>query len=147
MVTSVYTVHRIRAEGIAEPDELDGSHYVDVEASTASKLALVFRCGAPNSWERIKNVMCYDMVMAIYYILCIFWVIWQGIGTRHIFDEEVDANCSKWVVYSIICGFLYMGMGALAWTASLCFLRYHKLCESQDKDVYTVNDKGGVELA
>lgn len=140
MMVSVYTVHRIREDA---PEEKEANHYVQADSDSATR-------GAPNSWERIKLVMCYDMVMATYYILFIFWVIWQGIGIRHIFDEEVDASCLRWVVYSVICGFLYMGLGALAWTGSLCFIRYYKLSEQKKgasrKAVLAMDDNGRVEL-
>ena len=100
----------------------------------------------PNSWERIRKVMCYDLAMAFYYILCLIWAIWQGLGMKKIMEDDVAGECNRWVLLSVICGFLYVVLGLVAWTGSLCLLRYNKLSHSS-KDVLAVDDDGGVSLA
>ena len=149
MGVSVYGVMRIRAEvkksSSRNNKEETETPYVKVEASGAFTLTT----SEPNSWDRIRVVMCYDMVMATYYILCVVWMIWQGIGTQRVIDGQVDNACGRWVVLSVAFGFLYMGLGIMSWVGSLCFLRYNNINGrgSSDKDILVVDDAGGVSLA
>ena len=167
MMIAVYTVYRIRKnnkspkpvyddDGIrvsAAGDDTSGSEtpYVQAGVNTSNNNNDAKQIGgAPDSWERIRIVMCYDMVMAIYYILCLVWAIWQGIGTTKIINGEFEQVCGRWVLLSVVCGFLYMGLGVVAWTFSLCFLRYKKLNSQQSslsKEVLAVDDNGRISLA
>lgn len=147
LIASVYTVHRIREESKndSRTEEIsDETPYMQaVDASTIQTPPIP---GTPNSWERIRVVMCYDMSMAIYYVLCIVWAIWLVLGTKKIKDGEVDESCGRWVKLSVVFGFLYMGLGVVAWIGSLCFLRYNKLSHSS-KAVLAVDENGGISLA
>jgi len=91
---------------------------------------IVTNRGSPSSWERIRYVMCYDMVMAIYYLLFVFWIIWQTIGTATILQNQQDEECGKYLILSVVCGFLYMGLVVVALICSICFLRYKKISEA-----------------
>lgn len=158
MGVSVYAVHRIRQQvkkadtAAAKVEEGESeTPYVNVDAAAATSIGkkkLSTATSDPNSWDRIKVVMCYDFVMAVYYILCVVWMIWQGIGTRRMIDGEVDNECGRWVVLSVVCGFLYIGLGVVSWVGSLCFLRYRSLQEGKgSQDVLVVDDTGGISLA
>lgn len=82
--------------------------------------------GASNSMTRIKYVLCYDPLVAIYMIIFFVWVVWQSIGTSRAFKLGGLAYCgtvSDWTMVSVICGYLYMGLVGIAFLCSLCCLR------------------------
>jgi len=144
MAVATYIVYRIRALGSSRKGGINGG--CDDESKVY--LAPVDDCyqgmdvkgvngssdgpaeGPPNSWDRVRAVMCYDMVMACYYILFLVWVIWESNGTRIILENHPqDQSCGNWMVLSVIFGFLFMGLVLVAWTASLCLLRFRRLSE------------------
>ncbi|CAB9510383.1 expressed unknown protein [Seminavis robusta] len=69
---------------------------------------------APNSRERIQMVLFHDKVMTTYYILCVFWMVWQAIGIKQVLDEVIDESCTDFAIPSVICGCVYLGLGVLA---------------------------------
>lgn len=162
MVVSVYIVVRIREEetptngaSLAENDRVDANNengvtpYVQAptEMSTGLETSLMY---PPNSWERIGEVVCRDLTMAFYYILCLVWLIWQVIGTSRLIHGDVAKACSNWLSISVICGRLYIFLGLAAWTFSLCLVRYNKLKDEENpnsQEVLTIEDNGGVSLA
>ena len=150
MGISVYSVYRIRGEVRQKNTTLKSGDvetpYVKVEKSGGT----ILTTGEPNSWDRIRIIYCYDLVMAIYYILCVVWVMWLGSGTNRVIEGDVDSACGRWVVLSVVFGFLYMGIGVVSWVGSLCLLRYHTLQEGKTPSsdgVLVVDDAGGVSLA
>ncbi|KAL7569674.1 hypothetical protein ACA910_008327 [Epithemia clementina (nom. ined.)] len=40
--------------------------------------------GEANSLQRLKQVFCYDTIVAIYMTTTVFWCIWQSIGISHV---------------------------------------------------------------
>jgi hypothetical protein len=82
--------------------------------------------GAPNSFARIKHVLCYDKTMAVYIVIFIGWVVWlsMGIGKRLTADE--DGVCDNEIQYMnvvISCGYMYLSLVFMAFGCSLCCLR------------------------
>jgi hypothetical protein len=124
MAISIYAVQQIRGATMAIEDEAETSYVkVDKNGNTSEPTTV----STPNSWARIRTLLCYDKVMNIYYVFCIVWVIWQVIGTHHLVGGKVHQACNRWVLFSVVCGFLYVGLGLLALVCSLCYLRYHNL--------------------
>lgn len=147
MGISVYAVRRIKRKskkekGLTETETTGGgiteTPYIRVDAAKPPG-------GKANSWTRIKIVMFYDLVMAVYYILYVVWLIWLGIGVARVMNHEVSSSCGRWVLMSVIFGFLYVGLGAVSLVVSLCLLRYRliqeaeKLGESAEEDLLAGN--------
>jgi hypothetical protein len=86
-----------------------------------------YQTGARNSMTRIKYVLCYDPVVAIYIVVFLVWVVWQSVGTTRSFKLGNNGyNCAlvqDWTMVSIVCGYLYMGLVGIAFLCSLCCLR------------------------
>ena len=82
---------------------------------------------AASSMRRLKHVMCYDAGVAIYILVFVFWMFWQTAGLKSAMSmNEEDESCDQvgqWVVWSMICGFLYMMMVCVAFACSLLCLR------------------------
>ena len=100
--------------------------------ATATYLGNDYDDGEANSYQRLKQVFCYDLVVAIYMVAAIFWCIWQSIGISQILFPEDDNNgnavdvCEHiggWTVSSIICGFLFIALVCFSFTCSLLCLR------------------------
>ena len=48
--------------------------------------------GEANSLQRLKQVFCYDMVVALYMATVVFWCIWQSVGISHVLFRKRPAN-------------------------------------------------------
>jgi hypothetical protein len=151
MGISIHVVQRIREATKTLEDEAETS-YVKVDKNGNTLEAT--NASTPNYLDRILLVVRYDKVMKIYFIFCIVWVIWQGIGTRNLVEGKVHHGCNRWVLFSVVCGFLYISLG-LAWACSLYFLRYrhqqatHQQLETQapSKQVLAADEDGGGTFA
>jgi len=167
MMASVYSVHRIGAKKNQDDSSLDGvmvtapaqdrgggeTPYVQADKHKPTTTLLG---GAPNSWDRIRIVLCYDLVMAIYYLIVLVWVIWQCLGLREVIlnnhqdkNHVIEEDCRRWVLFSVVYGFLYMGLGVMAWIGSLGYLRYQTthLQKQHQQQVLAVDENGSVSLA
>jgi hypothetical protein len=81
--------------------------------------------GAENSFQRIKHVVCYDKVVAVYIVAFVIWVIWLSVGIGRRLSGD-GGNCDDQVHYmnvSIACGYMFMCMVGFAFACSLCCLR------------------------
>lgn len=82
-----------------------------------------------NSYQRLKQVLCYDVGVAIYIIAALFWCVWQTVGTSKAINgdnnsnEELCDDVDQWITNAIVCGFLYMMLVCLAFCCSLLCLR------------------------
>ena len=86
--------------------------------------------GPSNSFHRLGHVLCYDPGAAIYFLVVVLWVIWQSVGVTVAIslasnDDDGDecTNVRQWIVYSTMCGFLYMMLVFFAFGCSLLCLR------------------------
>lgn len=81
--------------------------------------------GGPNSVSRVKHLFCYDMGMAVYILLVLFWVTWICVGIKRRFRAD-DGNeaCQELYGYmniAITCAYIWMTMVGLAFCCSfLC---------------------------
>jgi len=81
---------------------------------------------AASSFRRLKQVLCYDPGFALYILVFVFWMFWQTAGLKEALSFQDNDDCGqlgRWVVYSIMCGFLYMMMVCAAFACSLLCLR------------------------
>jgi hypothetical protein len=81
--------------------------------------------GAQNSCSRIKHVLCYDKVIAIYIIMFIGWVVWLSMGVGRRLSAGYN-GCEEEIHYmnvDISCGYMYISLVGLAFCCSLCCLR------------------------
>lgn len=85
--------------------------------------------GQANSVQRLKQVFCYDIGVALYIIAMVFWLIWQSVGISQVLfgnednDSYVCENIEKRTILSILCGFLYIMLVFVTFACSFCCLR------------------------
>jgi len=80
--------------------------------------------GAANSFARIKHVLCYDKIMAMYILFFIGWIMFLSYGVS--VRLEADGKCfweDEWIDAAISCGYLYLSLVLVAFGCSLCCLR------------------------
>lgn len=119
MIACFYIVNKIRETAPANidtsPDSVEeGANYTNFSVPKENQL------GAENSFTRIKHVLCYDKVTAVYILVFIFWMIWQCMGLAR------DGDCYELVHYrnvAVGCGYLYICMVGMSFACSLCCLR------------------------
>ena len=86
--------------------------------------------GGANTVPRLIQVLCYDVLVAIYILIFLGWMVWQTLGLSHAMGDGSGDNCGnhsdlihKWIVNSIILGFIYMMMLCCSFCCSLLCLR------------------------
>jgi hypothetical protein len=103
------------------------SHWTFASSSSGSG-------SAANSVQRLGQVLCYDAGVAVYIIICCAWMVWQSIGMSRVLfggsssdddgdEEDICGEMEKWMVFSIICGFLYLMLVCFAFGCSILCLR------------------------
>eukprot|EP00523_Entomoneis_sp_CCMP467_P006434 CAMPEP_0168721388 /NCGR_PEP_ID=MMETSP0724-20121128/2057_1 /TAXON_ID=265536 /ORGANISM="Amphiprora sp., Strain CCMP467" /LENGTH=261 /DNA_ID=CAMNT_0008768029 /DNA_START=61 /DNA_END=843 /DNA_ORIENTATION=- len=53
---------------------------------------VVYEDGDANTMQRLKHVLCYDLVVAIYIVLAVIWCIWQSMGITQIVFPDDEGN-------------------------------------------------------
>ena len=82
--------------------------------------------GAANSCARMKHVMCYDKVVAVYIVIFLGWIYWLAVGIGRTFGNDESDGCGeqgRYIGLSISCGYVYMCLVGAAFAISLCCLR------------------------
>lgn len=86
--------------------------------------------GEANSWQRLKQVFCYDIGVAVYMVAILFWLTWQSVGISQVLfrndDNEDNYLCEsmeKRTVLSILCGFLYIMLVFVTFACSFVCLK------------------------
>lgn len=75
-----------------------------------------------SSWKRVGQVLCYDVGVALYILFFAFWIGWQSYGIKEAIDDSAADECEyvhKWVVNSIVLGFVFMTMVACSFCCSM----------------------------
>jgi hypothetical protein len=91
-----------------------------------TKLPSIFenRAKTMSRFSRVREVLCYDPIVAVYILVGIFYVIWQSMGFGRMNEA---ANCGggmeDFISRSLMCGFLFISLGATAFGCSVCCLR------------------------
>jgi hypothetical protein len=84
--------------------------------------------GGANSLQRIKHVLCYDVGMAVYIIVCIVWMVWlsMGIGQRFMYQDDASGECDGLPGHMnvvILCGYVWMTVVAFTFCCSILCVR------------------------
>jgi hypothetical protein len=126
MAAAMYITKTIRASNEASAMAVSGQlaeegQYVNSNFSTPK----ADQPGAANSCERLKHVLCYDKVVALYICVFIGWVFWlaMGINLKLNSDGLCDGEQEGYLVKSVTFGYLYMCLCWVAFAFSLCCLR------------------------
>ncbi len=76
------------------------------------------------SLGRVKDILCYDPIVAVYIIIGIFFVVWQTLGIeRGQSAQECGDEMKGYIFSSFACGFAFIWLGAMTFACSLCCLR------------------------
>uniref|UniRef100_A0A7R9WQT9 Amino acid transporter transmembrane domain-containing protein n=1 Tax=Craspedostauros australis TaxID=1486917 RepID=A0A7R9WQT9_9STRA len=123
---SIHIVNQIREEGGVPllPVETGVGTADNAEATRAVKTVDQTR-GANNSIQRIKHVLCYDKLVAVYIIAFVCWIMWLGVGfkRRVEYDGEGCDDDLRFMDIAVACGNIYLMVVGLAFLCSLCCLR------------------------
>ena len=77
----------------------------------------------PRSVERVKDVLCYDPLVALYIVIGIFYMVWQAMGAgRTGSASDCGEAMDDALTRSLICGFLFIMLGGMTFACSLCCL-------------------------
>ena len=85
--------------------------------------------GEANSWQRLKQVLCYDTGVALYIVATLLWLVWQSVGISQVLFGKEDSddyrceNIEKRTVLSILCGFLYIMLVFVTFACSFACLK------------------------
>lgn len=76
------------------------------------------------SFSRVRDVLCHDPVVAVYIVIGIIYIVWQSMGFGRMNEA---ANCGggldALISDALMCGFLFISLGAMAFSCSVCCLR------------------------
>lgn len=98
-------------------------------ASMANTAVRATGPGEAGSFQRLKQVFCYDIGVAVYILAVIFWFVWQSVGISQVlFGNENDdnylcENIEKRTILSILCGFLYIMLVFVTFACSFLCLK------------------------
>lgn len=74
--------------------------------------------------SRVRDVLCYDPIVAVYIIIGICYIIWQSVGFSRM---NQAAGCGggeeELITRAVSCGFLFISLGATVFGCSVCCLR------------------------
>lgn len=73
------------------------------------------------SMSRVKDILCYDPVVAVYIIIGIFYMVWQTMGISRRLQAS-DCGIEDYVSNSLMCGFMFIFFGGMTFSISLCCL-------------------------
>jgi len=76
----------------------------------------------PKSMARVKDVLCYDPVIAIYIIIGIFFMIWQSVGINRRLAADCGGSLQEYLSNSLLCGWLFIMVGGMTFGCSFCCL-------------------------
>ena len=131
MCASMYIVSKIRGSGSTANAVVTTNKQQQAEEGKyyqTTVFGVPDEHGAANSCARMKHVMCYDKVVAIYILVFLCWIYWLAVGIGRSFgnDEAEGAGCGdqgRYVGMAISLGYLYICLVGVAFAISLCCLR------------------------
>lgn len=71
---------------------------------------------------RVKEVLCHDPIVAVYIIIGIGYIVWQSMGIGRM-DDAMQCGEDGLISNAVMCGFLFISLGATAFGCSVCCLR------------------------
>ena len=125
----------LKSMSSASPSRAEGQGFLS-DSTTANRDtgATAHEEGEANSWQRMKQVLCYDMVVAIYILGAIFWLVWQTVGISQVMQEVGDNedmddhedlcdSIHSWSTMSIVCGYIFATLVCITFACSFLCLR------------------------
>jgi len=89
-----------------------------------------------NSWSRLCETVSYDLGVAIYLVIFVIWMCWQGSGFSKALAAGFDGNggdyggnggncahITKWMINSVILGWIFMSLVLISFCCSLFCLK------------------------
>eukprot|EP00934_Nitzschia_sp_Nitz4_P000850 Nitzschia sp. Nitz4//scaffold13_size275219//216006//216665//NITZ4_000907-RA/size275219-processed-gene-0.161-mRNA-1//-1//CDS//3329536113//850//frame0 len=130
MLGAWYIVQQIQAPNQDLPHQVAPKNNQDPEAPTTSYMNAISLPksslqGAPNSMQRIKNILCHDVGVAVYLLVFFSWQFWVFCTAIGGVNANGD-NCDEERHYLKVvhgCAMSYMSMVVFAFLISLCCLR------------------------
>ena len=65
----------------------------------------------PKSMARVKDVLCYDPVIALYIIIGIFYMVWQSVGINRRLAADCGGSLQEYLSNSLLCGWIFIMWG------------------------------------
>ena len=125
----VATVYNM--EGGKQTESTSSYQKVKESFTTPTAVTAVSRNdGSANSWSRMCHIISYDAGVALYLIVFIVWVCWQSSGVSKVITGAIAdgggdgcGQIQKWMVNSVILGWIYMMLVCTSFCCSLICLR------------------------
>jgi len=126
MVAAVYIVQKIQQEHVLSPALIDAETGVGggKEGSPTNpgyQAMPVLSTEGKSGAERLKDVLCYDVGVALYIVAAIVWLVWLTVGFQQTVADQDD--CGSHIIFSILCGYCYATVVGCAFGCSLLCLR------------------------
>ncbi|KAL3823151.1 hypothetical protein ACHAXA_010407 [Cyclostephanos tholiformis] len=75
------------------------------------------------SLGRVKDILCYDPLVAIYILVAVFYMVWQSIGVaKGLSADDCGGGLAHFVSVSLMCGGSFIMIGGMTFACSLCCL-------------------------
>jgi uncharacterized membrane protein len=143
IVAAFYMIHKIQedrrtqslgvvTQDLAKADHLETGGHSQYNTLPAAKpmggMGLGHARENPDhqsSWGRIKHVLCYDVGVAIYIVIMVFWLCWMAMSIPRYASIGSDgcSDIGSRLLTSMICGYFFMTLGAFAFMCSICCLQ------------------------
>jgi len=118
MAAAAYIVSRIQADETyirqqQQQQQLEeGTWYKSMHSSVTTTRS--------NSYARIRKVLCEDPGVAAYILVGIFYIAWTSMGVSRLRDDDCgNYQISEHVRNSVLCNFLFLWLGGLAFCCSI----------------------------
>lgn len=75
------------------------------------------------SLGRVKDILCYDPLVAIYILVAIFYMVWQSMGVAHgLSADGCGGGLDHYLSVALMCGASFIMIGGMTFACSLCCL-------------------------
>lgn len=75
------------------------------------------------SFSRVKEILCYDPLVALYILVGLFYMVWQSMGIGRTHDAaDCGGDLERHLSNSLMCGFMYIMFGGVMFAFSVCCL-------------------------
>ena len=92
-----------------------------LENTIKTKVGGVMTDTRSKSISRVKHILCYDPWVALYIIIGVFFMVWQTMGMGRL-GNCGEGDIDMYLSHSLICGFMFISCGGMAFGCSLCCL-------------------------
>jgi hypothetical protein len=113
--TPIENKTKARAQTTIFPTKIKMWPLFEFESTTTSR---------SKSLSRVRDVLCHDPIVAIYIVIGVGYIVWQTMGVGRM-NEAADCGggVDQLVSDALMFGFLFISLGAMAFSCSVCCLR------------------------